>query len=479
MRMQRLGPLELGEDESGGTQAPSVFVSPSSFVGKPWLGAGGSFTEASAVTLRRMSPEKQTEVLQAFFDKGVGLGFTLGRVPIGSCDFSLESWTCGDLADGDKELRGFSITRYEDAILPLIRRAAVMAGQPLTLLASPWSPPPWMKTKRTFSGDGHLRKDCGAAWALHFVKFVQAMERAGAPIWGVSVQNEPEAAQIWESCIYSAAEERDFIRDHLGPQLARAGLGATKILAWDHNRDGMVERAAVAYADPVAAEYIWGLGYHWYGDARFETWPARFEVPFEDRQRKDGKIVDLRAQAGFANVRVVADAWPEKHLLFTEGCQELGGRPIAAALGDWKVGERYAMNVIADVNAGCEGWIDWNLCLDETGGPNHVGNFCLAPVICDTRTDSVLYQPAYWYLGHFCKFVRPGARRLVCASSRDVLEVSAWMNINGQVAIVVLNQSVEALEFWLKVAGSGATQCTAPPHSITTLLVEGGARGDF
>jgi len=394
-------------------------------------------------------------------------------VPIGSCDFGQGNWTCGELVETDQELASFSISRYHRAgIIPMMRRAADVAGAPLQLLASPWSPPPWMKTVETFDGEGHLRKDCRKVWALHFVRFVQSMAEAGVPVWAVSVQNEPAAAQPWESCLYTPAEERDFVGGHLGPALEAAGLGDVKILVWDHNRDGMLERAAHAYSDPAAAKYIWGVAYHWYGDARFETWPERTMVTFEDRQRGNAPFYELRSCLGLDNVRRVAELRPDKHLLQTESCQELGGRTLQAVLGDWKLGERYATNVIADANAGCEGWIDWNLCLDAEGGPNHKGNCCVAPIICDAHSDEVLLQPCYWCLGQFSRFIRPGALRAVCGSSRDALEATAFVNPDGSLAVVVLNQSEELIDFWLKIGDSGAARTDAPAHSVTTYVLD-------
>lgn len=403
--------LAMGEDRSGGAQAPCIFVhagsSPSE---RRWLGVGGSFTEASAVTWKKLSPRMQEEIITAYFHPTRGLRYNLGRVPIGSCDFSLYNWSCGEIAEGDWDLKGFSIKRYEEAILPMLRAASKHVK--LALMASPWSPPPWMKTVKSFHGEGHLRADCREVWAKHFVRFVEAMKGAGVPIWAVSVQNEPEAAQCWESCIYTAEEEKVFVRDHLGPAL-RSTYPEVKIMAWDHNRDGMLERASVMYDDPAAADFLWGVAYHWYGDARFETWPPRTEVVFDDRQ-EGGKVKELKACSGFENVRRLADLRPDKHILFTEGCQELGGRELSSVLHDWKLGERYSMNIIADINSGCEGWIDWNLCLDEEGGPNHVGNTCVAPVICNTEKGEILYQPSFWHLGHFSRYIRPGARRLLC-----------------------------------------------------------------
>lgn len=334
-----------------------------------------------------------------------------------------------------------------------------------------------MKTKRQFNGDAHLRPDCGEAWAHHFVRFVEEMAKVRVPIAAVSVQNEPEAAQRWESCIYSAEEERDFVRDHLGPALSKAGLGSVKILIWDHNRDGMFERAQMAYADPEAAKYIWGCGYHWYGDARFEVWPERSEVYFLDRQRGFHLYAELKARLGLDNVRRVAELQPDKHILFTEGCQELAGTSLDAIREEWKFGERYAMNIISDVNNGTEGWIDWNLFLDENGGPNHVDNNCLAPIIYDTKKNEVSYTPAYYTVSHFSRFIRPGARRVLCSTSRDALEVTCFANVDDSIVVVVLNQSGGGIDFQLKVADGGAgpvqaVPVTSPANSILTLVIE-------
>mmetsp|Transcript_102789 Transcript_102789/g.297159 ORF Transcript_102789/g.297159 Transcript_102789/m.297159 type:complete len:590 (+) Transcript_102789:100-1869(+) len=478
-RISALGPLPLRTDAPSLSQDPSVFVFPNAQAGKPWIGFGGSFTESATHSLRQLGQERWNEVVKAYFDPEHGLGYTIGRVHIGSCDFSLSSWTCGDLKEGDHELEDFSLDYYETlGILPMIREASALAKEPIQLLASPWSPPPWMKTKRQYEGDGHLLPECRGVWALHYVKFVKEMAKRGIPIWAISIQNEPEAAQIWESCIYSATEERDFIRDHLGPTMHQHGLEGVRILFWDHNRDGMLERAAITYADLEAAKYIWGMCWHWYGDPRFETWPPRHEVSFTDRQQDEKAIFELKGRAGFDNVRKVAELRPDKHLIFSEGCQELSGRPLSKLLGDWKLGERYALNIINDVNSGCEGFIDWNLCLDEEGGPNHVGNTCAAAVICDSASQKVLYQPIFWYIGQFSRYIRPGARRVSCSTSRDTLEVTAFVNPDGRLAVVVMNQSDLSESFWLKVACDGGPEpfssvwVDAPARSIVTLVAD-------
>jgi glucosylceramidase len=396
-------------------------------------GFGGAFTEAAAVTWQALPPAAREQFLVDCFDPVRGHGYTLGRVHMNSCDFALGNYAHVEQPD-DFALASFSIERDRQALLPFIRAALAAAGRPLELLVSPWSPPAWMKTNGEMNHGGRLKPECRAAWAQCFVRFIRAYEAEGVPIWAVSVQNEPMATQRWDSCLYSAEEERDFVRDHLGPALHAAGLGHVKIVIWDHNRDGMVERASVVYSDPEAAKYVWGTGFHWYGADHFD------------------------------HVQRVHDAWPDKALLFTEGCQE-GGPHV----GSWEVGERYARSILADLNRWTVGWLDWNLLLDERGGPNHVGNFCSAPILADRATGALMHQSAYWVLGHFSRFVRPGARRVLCASSRTEVEATAFVHPEGDVAVVAANRHGHGVATRLAIDGVGWA-VDLPPHSISTFV---------
>jgi glucosylceramidase len=389
------------------------------------LGFGGAFTEAAATVWLGLPEAAREQLLRDCFDPVHGHGYTLCRVPIGSCDFAL-----GHYAHAD-EAGGFSIERDRRTLLPFIHAAQRVAGRPLQLLASPWSPPAWMKSNGRMDDGGRVKPECRAAWAQCYVRFIRAYAAEGVPIWGVSVQNEPEARQRWESCLYSAEEERDFVRDHLGPALRDAGLGHVKIIIWDHNRDRMVERARVVYGDAEAAAFVWGTGFHWYGPEDFD------------------------------HVQQVHDAWPDKQLLFTEGCQEGGPH-----LGSWDVGERYARNLINDLNRWTVGWIDWNLLLDERGGPNHVGNYCSAPVLADTARGELMHQSAYWVLGHFARFIRPGARRLQIEASPGI-EATAFAGDDGSTVVVALNRQDEALRFALCIDGRGGS-VELPPRSIAS-----------
>ena len=397
-------------------------------------GFGGAFTEAAAVTWLKLSETQRDSVLRAYFDRSTGHGYSFCRVHMNSCDFALGNYAHAEVA-GDVALEHFTIDRDRVALLPFIKAAQGVADQPIKLLASPWSPPAWMKTNGQMNHGGKLLPEYRAAWAQCYVKFIQAYAAEGVPIWGVSVQNEPMATQRWDSCIYTAEEERDFVRDHLGPALEQAGLGDIKIVIWDHNRDEMVERASVVLSDPQAARFVWGTGFHWYGEDHFD------------------------------HVQLVHDAWPDKQLLFTEGCQEGGPHT-----GEWELGERYARSMINDLNRWTVGWIDWNLLLDEHGGPNHVGNLCSAPLLADTQRDAVLPQSSYAAIGHFARFIRPGAKRILCAANKAALECTAALNTDGQVVVVVLNRTDGIQTFVLHVNATRILVEMAP-RSMATYVV--------
>lgn len=431
-RWAELAPLGGGTPAAHGL--PSVWVDPTRRF-QVIEGFGAAFTEAAAVTWARLGAQRQHDVLRDCFDPRLGHGYTLCRVHMNSCDFALGNYAHAEMP-GDVDLHGFSIERDRAALLPFIRAAQRVAGRPLKLIASPWSPPAWMKSNHQMNHGGHLKPECRAVWARCYVRFIEAYAREGVPIWGVTVQNEPMAAQRWDSCLYSAEEERDFVRDHLGPTLAAAGLGHVRIVVWDHNRDRMVERASVIYGDPEAAKYVWGTGFHWYGENHFD------------------------------HVQLVHDAWPDKQLLFTEGCQEGGPHH-----GSWELGERYARSMINDLNRWTAGWIDWNLLLDMQGGPNHVGNFCSAPILADPAADALHPQSSFFYIGHFARFVGPGARRVLCASSRQALECTAFVDPEGSVATVVMNATEDAVPFALRI-GERHAATELPPRSIATFVVE-------
>jgi glucosylceramidase len=399
------------------------------------VGFGGALTESSAWVIAQLPPERAAEVLRRYYDPREGIGYTLARTHINSCDFSLNLWAL-DEVPGDYDLHGFTLAPMRKWLMPLLHQARDIAGAGrFRLLASPWSPPAWMKTNNRMDDGGSLRREYAPAWAEYFVQFVKRMEsEEKLPIWALTVQNEPEAHQFWESCLYTPEQERDFVRDHLGPALERSGLSGVKLLGWDHNRDRLEARSDAMLDDPATAKYLWGLGLHWY-------------------------VSDDYA----ASARVLAKH-PDKKILFTEGCVEK-----ASNIGLWQNGERYARNIIGDLSNGVCGYIDWNIVLDQRGGPNHVGNFCDAPVMVDTRTREIRYNASFYYIAHFSKYVLPGARRIASQGAPAALQTIAFQNPDATLVAVVVNPTDSPVEFIL-AAGESRLACRIPAHAIQSYL---------
>jgi glucosylceramidase len=409
-------------------------------------GFGGALTESAGFALSRLPPDKRQEVLAAYFSPDKH-GYTLARTHLNSCDFSLRNWAC--VEQPDESLASFSMTQSDLYITPLIRDANACLGRDggLKLMVTPWSPPGWMKDNGEMNHGGKLFKRYYPLWAKYIVRYLSELKKRGIAVWAVSVQNEPAAAQTWDSCIFSAVEEAEFAAAHLGPALEEfAGTAdRVKILVWDHNRDMLWERFSESMSQPGADKYIDGAAYHWYSGDQYEA------------------------------VAQVSQAYPGKVLLFTEGSIEGGPRP-----GAWFSGERYAHNIINDLNHGCTGWIDWNIALDLQGGPNHVGNCCDAPVLVDTENGVFNYQSSYYYIGHFSRFIRPQAQRLaftvdsymtpatVDGRLGNMAEFCAFKNTDGSLALVVLNRTEADLVYELCI-GSEKVIVRCPPRGIQTL----------
>ena len=395
------------------------------------LGFGGAFTEASASIYDQLETDKKNEIIQAYFGDS-GNQYNMGRTHINSCDFSLGNYALCE--QEDRKLTNFSIERDKKMLIPFIKEALNKASSPILLMASPWSPPPWMKTNDQMNHGGKLKEEFQDTWAEYYCKYIEYYERDGVPIWGISVQNEPEAVQTWDSCIYTGEEERDFIKNFLGPALERNKYLDKKLVIWDHNRDIMVERSRAVLSDPDAAKYVWGTGFHWYNGDHFDE------------------------------VQKVHDEFPDKELIFTEGCQEGGPHN-----GSWDLGERYATSIINDLNRYTVAWIDWNLLLDERGGPNHVGNYCSAPIIVDTKTQELLYQSSYFYLGHFSRFFSRGDKIIECENTSNQLLSLSGINKNTRLTTTIMNKEKDSIPF-LYDNRSEKKSYSIPPRSIVTII---------
>ena len=394
-------------------------------------GFGGAFTEAAAYCYQKLPAEKRREFMECYFGKS-GLGYTLGRTHIGSCDFSLGHYSCRE-----QEAAGFDASRDEAYIIPMIRDAEAAAGQPISLLLSPWSPPAFMKSNRDRNHGGKLLPEYWALWGQYMAEYVRYYRDRGLTVRHISVQNEPAATQTWDSCIYTAQEEGRFAVESLKPALEKAGCGDVKILIWDHNKEILPYRAADSMAVPGAETAIDGFAAHWYTGDHFDA------------------------------LRLTVEQFPGKELWFTEGCVEYGRFNDSTSI---QKAEMYAHDIIGNLSGGISGSIDWNLLLDAEGGPNHVGNFCEAPIMLTEDGQNFEIRGEYAYIGQFSRYIRPGAVAVGSSVYSSGVEATAFRNPDGTFAVVTLNRTERSQRVCVSTGEETGYNYTLSPHSIATLV---------
>lgn len=399
-----------------------------------FYGFGGAFTEAAARCWRQL-PEKRAQALINSYFGSNGLGYTLGRVPMGSSDFSAGHYSCVDSAEEPEDT--FKTDMDDEYIIPMILAAQKTAGQPIGLLLSPWSPPSFMKSNGERNNGGKLKADYRKRWADCMAKYAAHYKKSEVDVRLMSIQNEPEAVQTWDSCVWTAQEEGEFAVDFLAPALSAVGCADVGILAWDHNKEGLVRRAAGTLSVSGASEAVSGFAIHWYTGDHFNALSAAREL------------------------------WPNKELWFTEGCVEYGRFGGMSAVDK---AEMYAHDIIGNLNAGICGSIDWNLILDAKGGPNHAGNFCEAPIMLTEDGTDFILQSEYYYIGHFSRYIRPDAVCLAVSSWSSGVEVTAFENTDGSRVLVALNRTDTAVPLSVTETGETAVTFELSEHSIATIL---------
>ena len=409
-------------------------------------GMGGAFTESSAYNYSLLTPAQKEEFLQAHFG-AEGLAYNFGRTHIASCDFSLDIYT--HVQDGDKDLSTFSLDRDRKYIIPLIRDAQRYTGKELMLFASPWSPPAYMKDNESPVKGGCLKEEYKALWAKYYCRYIKEMEKEGISIFAISVQNEPKALQTWESCSYTARQEAEFIEHYLAPTLDAEGLSHIKIIIWDHNKERVYDRARDTLASPAVNERVWAVGHHWYSGDHFEA------------------LRLVHEQLG-------------KTLISSEICAIIDEDTCDVA-------ERYGIEICEDFNNYTAMFCDWNLLLDENGGPYHNRNKppkvqpdgrifenkakgCLSPVLYDSRSHQLRFTPIYHYIKHFSKYIHRGAVRVATTNHDHRLHSTAFVNPDGQLVLVVINPTDEGQLTVIRHKDQ-CTHAEMEPHSIITVLL--------
>ncbi len=397
-------------------------------------GIGGAFSDSSASLYAQMPEDKKEEVIRAYFDREKGIGYTFGRLTIGSCDFSKDYYTYID--EGDMALDTFSLEHDEKEIFPMVKDAQKYAD--LTLFASPWSPPSYMKTNGSRIG-GHLKKDCYALWAKHFKKYIDGCKQNGIDIWGVTMQNEPRHHQTWESCLYTPEEEAEFL-GYLGRELEGSGV---KILCYDHCRERVYEWAKYVY-ESENGKYCDGIANHWYSGDHFG---------------------ELRAHA---------KKYPDKISVASESCNAVAKKGIYKDV-DLGFAEAYAHDIMGCFNNGLHYYCDWNLILDENNGPHHNRvdrEFSVDPLVYyHTKKNELIYRLTYYYVGQISKFAKPGAKVISSSSYSYDLETLALKNPDGEIVCIVLNRTDKEMPAIIRLNGH-IYKFTSHPHSIVTAVIE-------
>jgi len=459
---QRLTPgTPISINEARNPKLPLLTFDPASTF-QSIQGFGGAMTESSAFNLQSLKNDQLAQsVINAYYDPSAGNVYTITRVPMNSCDFCRASYTFDDVTD-DFDLVHFDskVTHDATTMIPFIQSAIQASQGQLNLFLSPWSPPAWMKGNNQMAGSSRpgLKADprYHQAWANYYVKFISAYETHNITFWGATVQNDPEKAGQWESCVYKPEEMRDFIRDYLGPTVHKA-YPNLRLMQYGQDKDHCVVFGDAVFSDSAASAHVWGTAIHWYHDPLYD------------------------------NIQQLHNHWPTKHIISDEACN-CGG----VHLDDWPRGESYGIDIISDLNAWVEGWVDWNLVLDQKGGPNHGNNFCDASVIArlDLNPPSIHFQPNYYILGHFSRFLSPGALRINHTISgvtpmtfrvttfrvdlnaknptHNQLRASVGADTGSYSVSVILNTAATASDIQVGVGSTFAT-VSVPAHSIHTI----------
>ena len=347
------------------------------------LGFGGAFTDSASFVFSSLNATLQKMVLDMYFSEQ-GIGYSLGRLPIGSCDFSLGTYNYDDTKK-DKDLKNFSIAHDKKLIIPFIQRAMATrkswSNDTIKIVASPWSPPGWMKEiDSPYCPLGceicNLKKEYHDTWSLYFSKFITDYAAEGIPVWGITVQNEPGACPLdYEGLHWTPETQRDYLKESLGPRILK-DHPEVKILIYDHNKDKTVKWAQTIFSDPEASKYAWGIAVHWYTGDHFDQ------------------------------LNMTHSLFPKKFILATEATEVREKHPESPI---WEKGEHYAHDIIGDLNNWSVGFIDWNLILDYYGAPDHAGpGECQGIIKCGSDSmlladlkKQILYpQVFYWYVGH-------------------------------------------------------------------------------
>lgn len=386
------------------------------------IGFGGALTGAVSFNAEKLSPNLQKSLFEAYYSDERGIGYNLVRIPIGGCDFDLAPWGYNEIPANDATLSNFTQldARDEKMVANLKRIQAITGTDNLKIKAAAWSPPPWFKSNNDWSGASVLQQKYFQTWADYHLKYLELMDKAGVQLWAISTGNEPMNGVIgfgfvkFMSLGWTPGGQGKWISENLGPSLRQSKFKDVKILVGDDQRFLFPWFfRMMRNLEPKTFDYVDGFGVHFYWD--------QFVSP---------SVMDATAKE-----------FPDKLILNTESC--LGDKPYQVhgpVLGSWERGIEYVEAYMQDLQHSVNGWIDWNLWLDETGGPNYVNNTVDAPIVVNATKNEAYKQPIFYAIGHFSKFIKEDSVRVETKSSSSLVDVVGFKRPDNTMVLVVQNK---------------------------------------
>lgn len=405
-------------------------------------GFGGTITESAGYIYSLMEAEQKEEIIRKYFEKS-GMNYRYVRIPIDSCDFSLghyEAVSCEE----DELFERFSFERVEKYILPLLDDAEKSSGRKLEIMLSPWSPPSYMKTNGKRNHGGKLKNNYKKRWSEYICKYIEEYRKRGYRVTKISLQNEPKAVQTWDSCIFTAEEQKEFLKNYMWPSLVKHHLEDVEVYIWDHNKERAFEWAETII-DNETQKMVAGVAFHWYSGDHFQA------------------------------LQMIKERFPQKKLLLSEACIEYRKFDACNYLDN---AQKYAHDMIGNFNNGMNTFLDWNLILDEQGGPNHAGNFCDAPFHFDRKKKQIKESNIFGYIWHFSHFLEPNSVRIGVSTYTDKLEIAAFQS-KSKIVFMVLNRTNERISAVIRLRENCAKIVVSPKAIATGIISENVKQKEF
>lgn len=398
-------------------------------------GFGGAVTEAAGYVYSLMDEEQKKQLLETYFSKE-NMNYRLVRIHLDSCDFCLDMYEAMSDPE-DKGLASFSFDRTEQYIIPMLDDIRRIAGDDLKLMLTPWSPPAFMKTNGNRKKGGKLKPEYRQMWAEYICRYIKEFRERGFHVQRISLQNEPKAAQTWDSCLFTAEEEKVFLRDFMYPSMLDRGYDDIEVFIWDHNKERIYERVRDV-VDESTKDMVAGAAFHWYSGDHFES-------------------MDL-----------VRKLYPDVKMIMSESCLEY-------RLFDEKnienVTNKLCHEIIEDLNHGMCAFYDWNLLLDEKGGPNHVKNYCHAPFLYDTQTKELMPQKTQRQFYHFSHNILPGSVRIAVTKYTEQIDAVAYQTPEHKIVVILLNKGEDILPVNFRIQGKAAS-LLLPAKTLASCVIE-------